>query len=290
MIDFLRQRRERRKAAVNTDRREAVRMIGCAIASDGPFMAGRGGWMESYGAGVWLGGAKQNASLLEKLHRHAGIFPQTHDQLGAFSRVYLEALSSADMLGLLQSPYEGWLLEKSRSRARRCALSDLEPYLDATPWSENLRGRRVLVVHPFSLSIESQYRENRTKLFSDPRVLPEFELAVLKAPQTMCGATSGFNSWNEALADLQDRVQQQAFDVALIGCGAYGLPLAAFVKNRMGKPAVHMGGATQLLFGVSGARWRNNPRFRALMSDSWRAPLEDERPAGWQEIEDGCYW
>jgi hypothetical protein len=34
------------------------------------------------------------------------------------------------------------------------------------------------------------------------------------------------------------------FDVALIGAGAYGLPLAACVK-RLGKKAIHMGGVTK---------------------------------------------
>lgn len=37
------------------------------------------------------------------------------------------------------------------------------------------------------------------------------------------------------------------FDVAIIGCEAYGFPLAARLK-RAGKIVVHMGGATQILF------------------------------------------
>ena len=39
------------------------------------------------------------------------------------------------------------------------------------------------------------------------------------------------------------------FDIALIGCGAYGFPLAAFVKG-IGKKAVHIGGPLQLFFGI----------------------------------------
>ena len=44
------------------------------------------------------------------------------------------------------------------------------------------------------------------------------------------------------------------FDTAIIGCGAYGFPLAAKLKAA-GKQAFHMGGATQLLFGIKGSRW-----------------------------------
>lgn len=41
------------------------------------------------------------------------------------------------------------------------------------------------------------------------------------------------------------------YDICLIGCGAYGFPLAAHAK-RKGKKAVHLGGALQLLFGIKG--------------------------------------
>ena len=44
------------------------------------------------------------------------------------------------------------------------------------------------------------------------------------------------------------------FDVAIIGCGAYGFPLAAKLKQA-GKQAIHLAGATQLLFGIKGKRW-----------------------------------
>lgn len=148
----------------------------------------------------------------------------------------------------------------------------------------------MLVVHPFVESISSQYTNHRQTLFADPRVLPLFELLLVKAPQTMCGATGGYSSWSDALADLQDRVERERFDVALVGCGAYGLPLAAFIKQHIQKPVVHMGGDTQILFGVSRQTWRQRPDFAALMNNFWRPPSEGERPVGWQEIEGGCYW
>lgn len=246
--------------------------------------------MESFGAGVFCSGAVPEDILLKKLHRHAGIFPATASQLEEFSYAYIEALASADLLGLLQSPFEGWLLAKSGSKARRCLLRSLEPYFSARPWSARLAGRRVLVVHPFVDSIVSQYRERRALLFSDPQVLPVFDLVTVKAPQTMCGQTAGFSGWGGALSDLQQRVAREQFDVALVGCGAYGLPLAAYIKTRLRKPAIHLGGATQLLFGVSGARWRERPEFASVINEFWRPPLESERPAGWETIEKGCYW
>ena len=52
---------------------------------------------------------------------------------------------------------------------------------------------------------------------------------------------------------MEERIGKIDFDVALLGCGAYGLPFAASIK-RMGKKAVHLGVATQILFGIKGKR------------------------------------
>jgi hypothetical protein len=86
-----------------------------------------------------------------------------------------------------------------------------------------------------------------------------------------------------------NRMSAMRFDVAIIGAGSYGLPLAAAVK-RMGLQAVHLGGATQLLFGIRGRRWDDLPAFQQLFTDAWVHPDEGTRPPRWREIEGGSYW
>ena len=54
-----------------------------------------------------------------------------------------------------------------------------------------------------------------------------------------------------ALNYMFDEAMKKNFDVAIIGCGAYGFPLAAKLKQA-GKIVIHLGGATQLLFGIIG--------------------------------------
>ena len=218
-----------------------------------------------------------------------GFFPPTKENFETFCSIYLDAAREIDLLGLMESPYEKHLVESHIPKGLRCGLGSLEPYLNGVPWSRSLAGLRVLVVHAFADSIARQYRENRGLLFSDPQVLPEFELQCLKAPQTMLGETVGFSCWSEALADLKSRVDAIDFDVAIIGCGAYGLPLGAHIKQRS-KVAIHFGGAVQLLFGISGQRWRDRPEFCAIMRNTWISPSEFERPPGWKKIEEGCYW
>lgn len=84
---------------------------------------------------------------------------------------------------------------------------------------------------------------------------------------------------------------EKDFDVAIIGCGAYGFLLAAEVK-KMGKVAIHLGGATQLLFGIIGTRWeRETPRFyRDVVNEYWVRPSAKERIKEADQIEQGCYW
>jgi hypothetical protein len=79
------------------------------------------------------------------------------------------------------------------------------------------------------------------------------------------------------------------FDVAIVGSGSYGLPIGAFIKE-MGKVCVHIGGAVQNLFGITGGRWIEMPRFRALLNPYWVRPSEEERPPNWKSAEGGCYW
>lgn len=266
--------------------------IAQALREKKPYLVSRLGWMEGFTIGKLLSEGEVPLALREKLMQHAGVFPPTTEEINFFANTYLEALAHVDILGLIEAPYHGWLLKKYAPQAERTELKGLEPYFSEHPWSWELRGRRVLVIHPFAESINRQYAMVREKIFANPRMLPEFELKVIKAPQTITGNATEFVSWSETLRNLEEQVRKERFDVAIIGCGAYGLPLASTIK-KMGKSAIHLGGATQLLFGIRGWRWAEHPAFvtyQSLMTEVWCSPLESERPAGWEKIENGCYW
>lgn len=281
--------KDRKKVFPSIKFAECHEKIGSALANKKPFFAGRLGWMEGYAIGKLLVEGTTPCLLREKLALHAGVFPATPEQLEKFTAVYLEALHDVNILGLMGAPFHGWLIKKYAPQAARAELGSLEPYFHQEPWSKQLKGLNVLVIHPFAESIMTQYSSRREQLFKNPNVLPEFILKVIKAPQTITGNTTEYSSWLETLRALEKKVHQEEFDAAIIGCGAYGFPLAAKIK-KMGKVAIHLGGATQLLFGVSGERWRGNSQFQSIMTDAWSTPLESERPVGWEKIEKGCYW
>ena len=120
-------------------------------------------------------------------------------------------------------------------------------------------------MHPFAESIQSQYSK-RELLFENQYVLPEFKsLRVIKAVQSIAGNPCGFDTWFEALDYMKREMEKEDFDIALIGCGAYGFPLTVHA-NRMGKVGIHLAGWLQMLFVISGKRWvEDQPQYATFI-------------------------
>lgn len=234
----------------------------------------------------WAFGLSQKR--LFKLSNNAGFFPCSDKYADRFYDLMVSSMEELDLLG---SWVEGEVYFKDHlTQAKVCQLSALEPYYHEDPWSESLAGKKVLVIHPFAESIEEQYSKKREVLFSDKKVLPLFELKTLKSVQSIAGdKPDEFDDWFQALAWMKEEAMKIEFDVAIIGCGAYGFPLASALK-KAGKQAIHLGGSTQILFGVKGKRWENHPKIAPLMNTSWISPSDKERPQGASKVEGACYW
>jgi hypothetical protein len=223
------------------------------------------------------------------LCNNAGFFPGSAAALSRFAALTLDNLRLADWMAVWGFvPGESYLLDRYCPQAARCEPVALEPYFFSNPWSEALAGKRVLVIHPFAETIVRQC-EKREKLFSNRCVLPRFELQVIPAVQSLADTRTDFEDWFAALAWMLSEMDQRDFDVALIGAGAYGLPLAAHAKLR-GKVAIHMGGALQILFGIRGKRWESMEAVSSLFNESWVRPLPEEQVPGSQSVENACYW
>lgn len=234
---------------------------------------------------------------LRNLCRMSGFFPNDMELGQRFVDMYIKMSKELDMVGAWNNYMEEWFLHRYAPQSSITWLHDLDPWTwgnkgeDAPPWTYALKGKRVLVIHPFDLSIKNQYYNNREKLFKDvdERILPEFELIVLKAVQSLGGKAEGYNDWFEAYEYMLNECKKIDFDVALIGCGAYGFPLGAEIK-RMGKCAIHLGGVTQLLFGIQGKRWESyGGVYESMVNEYWIRPSEDEITPTLRKLEGGCY-
>jgi hypothetical protein len=164
----------------------------------------------------------------------------------------------------------------------------VEPFYFDNPWSYNLKGKKVLVIHPFSDTIKLQY-DKREVLFDNKDILPEFELITYKSIQSI-GNQGPHKNWVESLNTMKDDISKIEFDIALIGCGAYGMPLGTHIKTLLNKQAIYIGGGLQLLFGIKGNRWDNHDVISKLYNEYWVRPNNNEVPPKHTSVEGGCYW
>jgi len=260
------------------------------LEGDLPALVSRIGHTEGRIVGEWLFRGGHHGQLTHKqAHQNAGIFPVEGSLLTRFSEIYSAALGEVDLLGFWQTSYQARWLASLPKRPLLAPLESLEPYFHPQPWSSALAGRRVLVVHPFVESITSQYLQHRHDLFANPAILPEFELEVVAPPQTLAPATGGYVDWEQAFEGLKAQVLERSFDVALLGCGAYGLPLGAAIK-RHGRQAIHLGGSLQLLFGIRGRRWDAFPAYQPFFNDAWVRPSVTETPQRARSVDAVRYW
>lgn len=297
-----------------TDPDKASELIYNLLASGKPCMIARYGAFELASVVNYLGVRNPHHSLLKYItgkepqwwwnkrlmgfmQTNAGFFPATEENLMKFGEMMVEDSKQVDILGSWL-PDEETMIAGFKLDLTKVTLLSLEPYWSKNPWSRILEGKKVLVVHPFASLIERQYEEKREALFDDKQVLPKFELKTIKAVQSI-GGDCQFENWFEALDSMKAQMDATDYDIVLLGCGAYGFPLAAHAK-RMGKQAVHLGGALQLLFGIRGKRWDNpdygiqefgkQNTYKTLFNSSWVYPSPGFAPQNAAQVEGGCYW
>lgn len=232
---------------------------------------------------------KSNYSLLKCLSG----FCDEYEDIEKFSRLMENSLPEVDLMGVWFNQMEDVIIDRyCKKDVQLGVLKGLEPWYNAqNPWTRALKGKKVLVIHPFKDSIEGQLAK-RELLFPGTDILPECEVVCQKAIQTLYGEEdSRARSWFDGLDYMTNEALKVEFDIALIACGAYGLPLAVSLK-KAGKQAIHMGGALQLLFGVRGKRWDNFDVLQKYYSDAWIYPSQLENLSGDRSkcVENGCYW
>lgn len=268
------------------------------IKSEIPFMAGRFGStellnMRSYKFGNLPGQKYTQKDYFDQLCDWAGFFPNDIKLLSAYSKEMEESCKEVDVLAVWFHSYEDYYIKNYMNPDLRIGyLLDFEPWSGEVHWSSALEGKKVLVIHPFIDTIKKQYAR-RQELFPGTDILPAFELKTLKAVQTIAGEKDDrFKTWFDALEWMYQEALKIDFDIAIVGCGAYGFPLAAKLK-KAGKQAIHLAGATQLLFGIKGKRWEENDAFeyvRKFFNDAWVHPIENDKPKQASNVEGGCYW
>ncbi|NCY20361.1 hypothetical protein EBX31_00200 [bacterium] len=232
----------------------------------------------------------------QRLHHTAGFFPVEKNAILQWLPLYREALHALDLVPAWQTPgtylsaYENRALSRYVPQAGRISLSALHPVHPPASWLPNLCSLRWLVITPFEASIRAQL-PHLEKLGFFPGecrpLLPQVRAhcRILRCPQLPYLERPRHRTWFETLEELKTQMEREDFDVALVGAGAWSVPLVAHAK-RLGKKGLHFGGQLQLLFGIKGGRWDH----AGIYNEFWIRPLPQERPEDFLKMENGAYW
>ena len=257
------------------------------IESNQPFFIGRI-------AGVELQVAYQvqnqsvDAQLIQELENNAGI-KVSNKSLQLYTDMLIISYDNCTAIAewdgkVFEITGKGQeLISKRTPHIYKMLARNLEPYYYANSWMSAMKGKRVLIVHPFVTTIQSQIKHLST-LFP----FPWFENCMFvfaKPPVTLAGNHQD-KDWNVHYDEFIKELPED-YDIALVAAGGYGMLIADYIFKAK-KQVIYIGGALQLFFGIIGKRWFDNKEILALMNDSWVRPKE--RPNNFKKVENGCYW
>jgi len=221
----------------------------------------------------------------------AGLFPYNKETTTAFAEDMLSRLVTLDLIpkwNKVNPIFEKHILDNYCKNVYITELQHLEPYFFDKPWTDQLEGKTVLVISPFTESIERNYK-NLDKIWNG-KIKPNFKLTTLKYPFALkISPNDKFKYSDEVYKHYLKALQQEKFDVCITGTGYTSLLLAAEAK-KMGKAGIHLGGSTQILFGIKGQRWREIKEFQPFFNEHWTDPLDSEKPERRNLVEEACYW
>lgn len=240
--------------------------------------------------------------LLEKflavMKNNAGIKITNVQSLIKYSTNYLQAFNDSDMYfdwepwgNVAQSIFDSLLfihLNFDKMRVSALAL-DVFHSIHSNPWTTALKGKRLLIISPFVDSMREKL-DNREKIYGID-LFPECRFVFLKPPQTQANCES--EEFDVELDKFVSKINdvKHFFDVALVSCGGYGNLVCSKIY-QMNKSAIYVGGVLQMYFGIYGSRWERERGdiMRLYKNEYWTRPKETERPDGFQNVENSCYW
>ena len=271
---------------------DGSKLIAGKLCTDEPFMAARIGFNEMSMMKAYDFSKKDKfENVLTNMCDAAGFFPKDYDLGYRFLELMEESMREADLLAVMNSPFEEYYVRHYMKKDSAVTpFSVMEFWTLEESWTKALKGKKVLVVNPFEESIKKQYPK-RKELFGEKQYLPDIELITYKAVQTAGGnEDKRFATWFDALEFMIEEISKLEFDTAILGCGAYGFPMAAEIK-KMGKQVIHMGGVSQILFGIKGNRWmKKSSTIAPLMNENWIFPSLEETPRDVNRMEGGPYF
>lgn len=223
------------------------------------------------------------------------------DTIDDWAELTLKCLRNYD--GIVQwntfnTKEENMIISYCCPKATRLDLLSLEPYYTKDKeYSLLMIDGPIAIISPFAKSITQQW-EKREKIFPGHMWSKEQKIIPIQAyygsylnrygPLTypediLCKGPLG------AIDYYVEQVKASGARYCFVGVGGLAIPICAKLKDA-GIIAIHTGGATQIMFGVRGGRWKQMEFFKSLFNEHWIDPLNEEVPTEAKSVEGGCYW
>lgn len=267
---------------------ESNKMIFDIIESNKNFQItriGLGG--ETAVSAITLSGGQLNEQVLSWFFTNAGFYG-SNDYL-TYSKLYKNACDNSDIHAYWNYPgfiqMEDFLVPESKPLIDPSAL---ESFRFESPWTKALAGKKVLIISPFKDTIDNQLLV-KDLIWKNKDILPDADYITYKSVQSIGGKGPHY-SWYESFNIMCNDISNIDFDIALLGCGSYGLPLSDFIKSKLNKSSIYIGGGLQLYFGIMGKRWDSSSDITRSYNEYWTRPSQEETPQLNKMVEGGCYW
>ena len=199
---------------------------------------------------------------LRRLMTNAGFYAplqQEDESLQVWCDLYYRAIKNSRMLFPYMAVLPNFLVVQDKILAEGGEIS-YAGFPSHAAFYALLEGKDVLLVTPFASQINQLYADGRMfDLYADVKV-PRFKLrAVPSYISTYPNRPHG--SWLETFgalcAAIDQEFQNRPFTIFFASAGCYGMPLADYVHERYGGPAVYNGNWINALFGIRQACTEN---------------------------------
>lgn len=249
--------------------------------------------------------------IYKKIHPQFKQFAKTHDgiysnndiQLELYTKFYLKALQNSTKIACFPKlciETQNYVIKKYKMNDNDVLHNKiLEPFYlldenkNAETWSHLVKDKTILIISPFVKSFEKQVNSGFTFYGKNDnrKIWHENQKFIFYKAYNTLYNNHPHKSWFETFMTMANDIKKLNFDIALLSCGGYGLPLCNFIYEKMNKSSIYMGGSLQLLFGVYGKRWLNHNIIGKLIKNgTWIRPSQEEQPENFKKIEGGCYW
>lgn len=248
----------------------------------------------------------QRQSLESVLKWHCehqfGVFPTDPVFLEKFASFYTLKVRDIDILGVFEVARERAMLQQSQLQAAIIPFKDTEPDRSVPDnpsacYLPLLARQKLVFISPFAHLLkkratqeifESVWAKTHKKWFHPAGI------EALEIPYSYGNSVATHQQFGTSIqlyAHICERLDAVDYDVAFLGVGALGLPLAAHIKAQ-GKVAISLGGHLQVLFGIKGARWNESQEWKSqYFNEAWIDMPQEYHPKDTAALTDNsAYW